>query len=526
MKRFKYLLQYIFLLLVCSLFIAEKGYSAGGFPPPVLQKGTATVDDVAVFCGNNCIQDGGAAPAGTVSQVNTSGLVTGGPITTTGTISLSAIGSGDVAGNNTGSSGVPTDSTLTSLFDLAFGNAQGDILYRGATGWTVLAPGSSGNVLATQGASANPHWVAAGSGTVSSVGFTGDGYIYNASVTGSPVTTTGTFTPTQHTHTANSVAGALTATTLSDLSVPSCSTASSALSWTSGTGFGCNSSITASTNANLTGPVTSVGNATSVAGAAAGKVYAGATPSFTFTPVLGVNASSAGTLGLANGNTSGTTITLQNLGNVTTGYNWNFPITAGSSGNLLASGGGSSTSMTWDTTTGSGTVVALATSPVFTTPTLGAASATSVSFTSTSGIIGSTTNDSAAAGSVGELLSNNSSAVSMSTGSGANCTSISLTAGDWDVNGTIQFIPAATTVVNSVNGGINTTTGTLPSFPDASLFGVNQSFTVGTGNTQTYVTGSKRVSLASTTTVFLVGLAAFTTSTETCNGYIQARRRR
>jgi hypothetical protein len=47
--------------------------------------------------------------------------------------------------------------------------------------------------------------------------------------------------------------------------MPSCSGAGSALSWTTNTGFGCNSSITAATNANLTGPITSSGNATSIA---------------------------------------------------------------------------------------------------------------------------------------------------------------------------------------------------------------------------------------------------------------------
>lgn len=40
--------------------------------------------------------------------------------------------------------------------------------------------------------------------------------------------------------TANTVLGALTATTPSGLTMPSCSTASSALTWTTGTGFGCN----------------------------------------------------------------------------------------------------------------------------------------------------------------------------------------------------------------------------------------------------------------------------------------------
>lgn len=44
------------------------------------------------------------------------------------------------------------------------GLAQGDILYRGASGWVVLAPGSSGQVLSTGGPTANPSWITASSG--------------------------------------------------------------------------------------------------------------------------------------------------------------------------------------------------------------------------------------------------------------------------------------------------------------------------------------------------------------------------
>jgi hypothetical protein len=52
------------------------------------------------------------------------------------------------------------------------------------------------------------------------------------------------------------------------LSMTSCSAAGSAVNWTTNTGFGCNTSITANTvttNANLTGPITSSGNATNIA---------------------------------------------------------------------------------------------------------------------------------------------------------------------------------------------------------------------------------------------------------------------
>ena len=55
--------------------------------------------------------------------------------------------------------------TLSAMMDSAFGSAQGDILYRNSTVWTVLAPGSSGQALTTQGASANPQWATVGGGT-------------------------------------------------------------------------------------------------------------------------------------------------------------------------------------------------------------------------------------------------------------------------------------------------------------------------------------------------------------------------
>ena len=76
--------------------------------------------------------------------------------------------------------------TLSAAMDSAFGNSQGDILYRGASGWVVLPASTAGRVLATGGVGANPSWVSAGgTGTVTSVA-TGTG------LTGGPITTTGT----------------------------------------------------------------------------------------------------------------------------------------------------------------------------------------------------------------------------------------------------------------------------------------------------------------------------------------------
>lgn len=79
---------------------------------------------------------------------------------------------------------------------------------------------------------------------------------------------------------------------------------------------------------------------------AAGQVLAGSTPAFTATPVLGVNATTTGSLGLANGGGSGATVTVKNSA-ATVAYNLNLPADAGTSGYVLTSGGGGAAAMTW-----------------------------------------------------------------------------------------------------------------------------------------------------------------------------------
>ena len=139
----------------------------------------------------------------------------------------------------------------------------------------------------------------------------------------------------------------------------------------------------------------------------------------------------------------------------------------------------------------------------------------------TNGIVGTTTNNNANAGSFGEYTSNTTNTTSLTTLTAANATSISLTAGDWDVEGTVRYSPDGTTAVSAIICGISTTSATF----DATLGHVNQlqlSFT--TGQTQLMSTPVVRVSLASTTTVYLIAQANFVTSTLTADGFIRARR--
>ncbi len=137
---------------------------------------------------------------------------------------------------------------------------------------------------------------------------------------------------------------------------------------------------------------------------------------------------------------------------------------------------------------------------------------------------GTNTNNSAAAGYVGEYIESEvltGSAVALTSGVTANITSISLTAGDWDVHGLVAFNVAVST--SAVWGGINTVSATLPVSPGkGAYFALNDSAAV-TG--QSVPVGMRRLSLNATTTVYLVARANHGGST-LGYGFIGARRAR
>jgi hypothetical protein len=145
----------------------------------------------------------------------------------------------------------------------------------------------------------------------------------------------------------------------------------------------------------------------------------------------------------------------------------------------------------------------------------------SITFNSTSGIIGTTTNNNAAAGSVGELISSTilaTSGVGILNITSTNLTSISLTAGDWDVWGNIYFTWSASGTASIV---WTSTTSATP--PDASLQNAVQLNTGTMGNCGLSAP-YRRLSLAGTTTVYITGYTVFSSGTCGMAGGIYARR--
>lgn len=176
---------------------------------------------------------------------------------------------------------------------------------------------------------------------------------------------------------------------------------------------------------------------------------------------------------------------------------------------------------------GTGTQV-LNTSPTLISPALGAATGTSLTFSSTSGIIGTTTNDTADAGSVGQVISSSvlvGSKVSLTTNTYKDVTSISLTAGDWIINGSVAFECAAGTTASYQEMWISTTSVTA-AVKGAENNGAVTLNTMGNSESISLNNGDMRLSLSGTTTVYLVAYCTFISSTMAAYGLIQARRAR
>ncbi len=231
-------------------------------------------------------------------------------------------------------------------------------------------------------------------------------------------------------------------------------------------------------------------------------------PSITPTPVLGLAGTTTGTIGFQN-TTSGT-ITIS-------------PPTSGALG-----------TQTLLLPAVSDTLVTKASADTFTNKTFNSAGTGNT--LQVSGVTvsagqypGETTTGSATAGNVGEYVESviaQGSATSLTTATAKTVTSISLTAGDWDVDCVASFVPANTTSVTQLVCSLSSTTNTLNA--TAGRLGViTTPALVYDGATQAQVSlPPYRFSLSGTTTVYFVVQSTFTISTNVAYGIIRARRAR
>lgn len=143
---------------------------------------------------------------------------------------------------------------------------------------------------------------------------------------------------------------------------------------------------------------------------------------------------------------------------------------------------------------------------------------------------GTNTNDNAAAGDKGESIVSSvpsGSAVALTSVVKTNVTSISLTAGDWDVDCWVDFTGGASTNISAAFTSISTTSALLDLSAGryAALPVVSGGYTPFVGsNDFAQALPPIRLSLSATTTVYLVVQVGFTVSTCSAWGIISARR--
>lgn len=139
------------------------------------------------------------------------------------------------------------------------------------------------------------------------------------------------------------------------------------------------------------------------------------------------------------------------------------------------------------------------------------------------GLNGTTTNDNAATGYVGELITSSVTTATNVPGATTvfgNLTSISLTAGDWDVDAMVVYSLNAATGVNFARAAVTTTSAGSGTLGDTLIDGPPPTSSYNSGLT----IARKRFSVASTTTLYLTGATQYSSGNPQYVCRLSARR--
>lgn len=141
-------------------------------------------------------------------------------------------------------------------------------------------------------------------------------------------------------------------------------------------------------------------------------------------------------------------------------------------------------------------------------------------------VLGRTNGTPAPPGTVGEYLTSTSAPLTLASGVVASVASITLSAGDWDVWGSIYISPVGGATVIGGALGTNTISTALPTWPNGGRTNIENSGPTGAGvNTGMQLwTGASQYNFANPTTVYTIATMFFVGSTTT-HGFIAARRR-
>lgn len=134
-------------------------------------------------------------------------------------------------------------------------------------------------------------------------------------------------------------------------------------------------------------------------------------------------------------------------------------------------------------------------------------------------IRGTSTNDNATAGNVGEYVANSVTGAPFANNATTNPTSIALTAGDWDVFCACDMVPGSGITFSNLQVGVSTTSGSVPGL---GMRTINNSATM-----SARVTGISpvvRVSLSAPATVYAYFYVSASAASGSVDAFIRARR--
>lgn len=142
-------------------------------------------------------------------------------------------------------------------------------------------------------------------------------------------------------------------------------------------------------------------------------------------------------------------------------------------------------------------------------------------------ICATSTNDNAAAGKMGQYIEGIvavDTAVELESDVSADVTIVTLTAGDWDVCGTVWYDAALETEVTSKSAWVSSSSELMPTPPHNGAFSTDNLLVAAGSRNTNLIVGNGRFSLAETTTLHLSCSAVFTGSTCKAYGIVRARR--
>lgn len=143
---------------------------------------------------------------------------------------------------------------------------------------------------------------------------------------------------------------------------------------------------------------------------------------------------------------------------------------------------------------------------------------------SSNAVPGTATNDSAASGIVGEFVSQTGTATNVGSTAIISVATATLSPGDWDVTGTVNFQGGVTAAVTSLTASLSLSNS---AYDVTNAGNITQLFGTWGAVSQWVPAGVRRVSVAVTTPVFLLGQFGGVTGTGTSitnQSFIRARR--